>query len=69
MNNWIDTTPNPKPSNAAIVNAYQALLDRVERCHRERGQKPTVLAVDFYRTGELVRAARALNGLPAASAP
>ena len=21
MNNWIDTTPNPRPSNAAIVNA------------------------------------------------
>jgi hypothetical protein len=63
MNNWIDTTPAPKPSNAAIVNAYEALLARARRCQAERGKLPTVLAVDFYRTGAVVRAARALNGL------
>jgi hypothetical protein len=63
MNNWIDTTPAPKPSNAAIVNAYEALLARARQCETTRGRRPTVLAVDFYRTGALFRVARTLNGL------
>lgn len=63
MNNWIDTTPAPKPSNAAIVNAYDALLARARQCQTERGQIPNLLAVDFYRTGDLFRVARTLNGL------
>jgi predicted secreted protein len=61
MNNWIDTTPAPKPSNAAIVNAYDALLARARRCQQERGLKPSILAVDFYRTGDVIGVARALN--------
>jgi hypothetical protein len=61
INNWIDTTPHPKPSNAAIVNAYDTLLARAQRCQAERGRKPTILAVDFYRTGALVTVVRALN--------
>jgi hypothetical protein len=61
VNNWIDTTPAPKPSNAAIVNAHDALLARARRCQEERGVKPTILAVDFYRTGDVVGVARALN--------
>jgi hypothetical protein len=68
MNNWIDTTPAPKPSNAAIVNAYDALLARAKQCEGERGKRPTVIAVDFYRTGALFRVARTLNGLPDAPA-
>jgi hypothetical protein len=63
MNNWIDTTPAPKPSNAAIVNAYAALLGRARACEAERGKRPTVIAVDFYRTGALFQVARALNGV------
>ena len=65
MNNWIDTTPAPRPSNAAIVNAYDALVARAKECQAERGRRPTVIAVDFYRTGELLRAVRTLNGLTA----
>jgi hypothetical protein len=61
INNWIDTTPAPKPSNAAIVNAYDALLRRARRCQEERGLRPTIIAVDFYRTGDVVGVARALN--------
>jgi hypothetical protein len=63
MNNWIDTTPRPKPSNAAIVNAYDALLARARSCQKERGLLPNLLAVDFYATGDLFRVARTLNGL------
>jgi uncharacterized membrane protein HdeD (DUF308 family) len=61
MNNWIDTTPAPRPSNAAIVNAYDALLGRARACQAARGKRPTVIAVDFYRTGALFQVARALN--------
>ena len=61
VNNWIDTTPAPKPSNAAIVNAHDTLLTRARRCQEERGLRPTILAVDFYRTGDVVGVARALN--------
>jgi hypothetical protein len=63
MNNWIDTTPAPKPSNAAIVNAYEALVARARQCRTERGRMPTLIAVDFYKTGALFRVARALNDL------
>jgi hypothetical protein len=63
INNWIDTTPAPRPSNAAIVNGYEMLLARAKKCQAARGRQPNVIAVDFYRTGELFRVARTLNGL------
>jgi hypothetical protein len=61
INNWIETAPAPKPSNAAIVNAYDTLLARARRCQQERGLRPTIIAVDFYRTGDVVGVVRALN--------
>jgi hypothetical protein len=64
MNHWIETAPAPKPSNAAIVNAYDVLFERAAACRRQRGMLPTLVAVDFYRTGDLFRVVRALNGLP-----
>lgn len=63
MNNWIETTPSPRPSNAAIVNAYDALLARARQCRKERGRLPNLIAVDFYRTGALFGVARTLNGV------
>lgn len=62
INNWIGTDPTPKPSNAAIVNAYGFLLDRARRCERKRGRFPSVIAVDFYRQGAPDRVVRTLNG-------
>ncbi|MGE5358521.1 MAG: hypothetical protein ACM3NQ_05840 [Bacteroidales bacterium] len=61
INNWIETAPAPKPSNAAIVNAHDALLARARLCAQERGLRPTIIAVDFYRTGDVVGVVRALN--------
>jgi hypothetical protein len=69
MNHWIDTTPMPKPSNAAIVNQRAYILARVRQCERERGKRPTILAVDFALTGDVVGAAAELNGVSAPSAP
>lgn len=69
MNHWIETTPAPLPSNAEIVNAYDFLLKRARACKRERGMTPQLVAVDFYRTGDLFRVVRTLNGIkePAAA--
>ena len=63
MNHWIETTPTPLPSNAEIVNAYDFLLARAKACRRQRGMIPNLVAVDFYRTGDLIRVVDALNGV------
>lgn len=63
LNNWIDTYPIPRTSNARIVNSYDFLLDRARRCERERGMFPNILAVDLYRTGDVVGVADTLNGV------
>jgi len=67
VNHWIETTPTPKPSNAAIVNAHDFLLARARQCQKERSKLPNFLAVDFALTGDLVAVAAELNGIvPAA---
>lgn len=63
LNHWIETTPAPRPSNAAVVNATERLLQRARRCAEARGRPPNILAVDFYRTGGVIEAVRRLNGL------
>ncbi len=65
MNHWIETTPAPKPSNAAIVNAYDFLLKRARDVRRQRRMMPNLIAVDFYATGDLVRVVDAMNGVEA----
>lgn len=62
MNNWIETAPAALPSNADIVNAYDFLLERAVNCQDERGMLINFLAVDFYRTGDLLRVVDKLNG-------
>jgi hypothetical protein len=61
INHWIDTSPAPKPSNAAKVNAHDALLDRISQCERQRGLKANLIAVDFYREGDLFGVVDELN--------
>jgi hypothetical protein len=63
INHWITTDPVPKPSNAARVNAYEPLLRRTHECRRLRGQLPNLVAVDFYRRGDLLRVVDTLNGV------
>ena len=69
MNHWIETTPAPRPSNAALVNTEEALVARARECRRVRGKLPNVLAVDFAATGDAVAAAKVLNGLAGARSP
>jgi hypothetical protein len=61
INNWINTDPAAKPSNAAVVNARDFLLDRAHRCARRRGLVPNLVAVDFYDQGDLFGVTDALN--------
>jgi hypothetical protein len=61
INHWIDTSPAPRPSNAAIVNEHGALLDRVEQCEGQRDLLANLIAVDFYLEGDLFGVASELN--------
>jgi hypothetical protein len=63
VNNWVDTTPIPRASLAAVVNAHSALLRRIETCRRIRHRLPNLVAVDFYKQGDVLGVVRALNGL------
>jgi len=64
LNNWIDTYPIPRSSNARTVNGYDFLLDRARRCGRERHLFPNLLAVDLYRTGDVLKVVDTLNRIP-----
>jgi hypothetical protein len=63
MNHWITTDPVPLPSNASRVNAYDPLLARAKDCQRTRNHLPNLVAVNFYRRGDLFRVVDTLNGL------
>jgi hypothetical protein len=62
VNHWITTDPVPLPSNAEKVNAYDTLLGRARECRRLREHLPNLVAVDFYRRGDLFRVVDTLNG-------
>ena len=63
VNHWITTDPAPRPSNAARVNAYDPLLARARECQRIRKRLPNLIAVDFYRRGDVFRVVDTLNGV------
>jgi hypothetical protein len=63
VNHWITTDPVPRPSDAAKVNAYGPFLRRLEECRRLRRHTPNLVAVNFYRRGDLERVVDALNGV------
>jgi hypothetical protein len=66
LNHWIASAPSSLPSDAARVNSYESLLARARACQRERGMLPNIIAVDFYRTGDLLRVVEMLNRRPRA---
>jgi hypothetical protein len=63
VNHWISTDPIPRPSDAAKVNAYDPLLARMRDCQRIRDHLPNLVAVNFYRTGDVFKVVDALNGV------
>ena len=63
INHWVTTDPAPRPSDASKVNAYGPLLARVNACRRIRDHLPNLLAVNFYKRGDLFRVTDELNGV------
>ena len=46
LSNWIDKTA-PSRSDAAVVNAFDFIIDRVDKCSTARGHIPTYIAVQL----------------------
>jgi hypothetical protein len=63
INHWVSTDPTPRPSDAEKVNAYAPLLARARECQRIRHHLPNLLAVNFYKRGDVLRVVDTLNGL------
>jgi hypothetical protein len=62
VNHWVSTDPTPRPSDAEKVNAYAPLLARARECRRIRDHLPNLLAVNFYKRGDVFRVVDTLNG-------
>jgi hypothetical protein len=62
VNHWVSTDPVPKPSDARRVNTYDALLARARDCERIRKHLPNLLAVNFYKEGDVFKVVDTLNG-------
>jgi hypothetical protein len=70
MNHWISQSAEsgsfePLIEWAEVVNQKDALVNRARACEAQRGFLPSILAVDFFGTGDVVGAARELNGVEA----
>jgi hypothetical protein len=63
VNHWITTAPLPRPSDADQVNAYKPLLARLRECEHLRDHIPNLVAVNFYRRGDVLRAIDTINGV------
>ena len=63
LNHWVTTDPIPLPSHAEKVNAYKPFLRRARNCEGIRDHVPNLLAVNFYRRGDLFRVVDAINGV------
>ena len=63
VNHWVTTDPVPLPSHAAEVNARGPLLRRIRTCERLRGHAVNLVAVNFYRRGDLFAVVDELNGV------
>ncbi|MEA2347588.1 MAG: hypothetical protein QOG62_1375 [Thermoleophilaceae bacterium] len=61
MNNFVESTPAPRPTLADQANAGDALVRRVDECEAARGHPVNLLAVDFYDHGDVIDVARRLN--------
>jgi hypothetical protein len=64
MNHWVDGFFGlPVEADAAAANSAEVLRAQLERCAKERGLRPNLLAVDFYATGDLFAVVDELNGV------
>ena len=45
------------------MNAYGPLLNRMRTCQKIRGHLPNLVAVNFYKQGDVFRVVNTLNGV------
>ena len=62
INQFVAGDP-PLPRPARTVNQQDAILAHARECRSALGGLPGLIAVDFWRQGDVVGAARALNGV------
>jgi hypothetical protein len=62
MNNWADVFPPRRSPNLALVKR-DFIVERARQCEAERHKLPNLILTDFYDSGDVVGAARQLNGL------
>ncbi|HWF31920.1 MAG TPA: hypothetical protein VG188_05115, partial [Solirubrobacteraceae bacterium] len=62
MNDWADVFPPRRSPNVAL-NKRSFILKRARQCEAERHHIPNLILTDYYDSGDVVGAARVLNGL------
>jgi hypothetical protein len=62
VNHWVQQTP-PSRDLAARANSYDVLSRQMSECEAQRGQKPNIVAVDFYSEGDTFAVVDELNGV------
>jgi uncharacterized membrane protein HdeD (DUF308 family) len=62
MNDWADVFPPRRSPNLPLVKR-DFIVKRARQCEKERHKLPNLVLTDFYDSGDVVGAARELNGL------
>lgn len=60
INQFVDSFP-PSARNAKVLNGLDTIVSHARRCMAERGRVPTLIAVDHWKVGDVVGAARELD--------
>ncbi len=68
LNHWVEALPR-SPKTASIVNSFDFLLARAQRCQADRNLLPNIVGVDFWEHGDLLEVVQVLNGLPRNAEP
>ena len=61
VNHWVSEKGLANPAAASKANRKDELESRLERCLRERGRMPNIIAVDFAGRGDLVATVDEIN--------
>ncbi|MFZ9668274.1 MAG: hypothetical protein ACO3CR_00250 [Solirubrobacterales bacterium] len=63
MNHWVSSAVGlPRPADAPVVNASDAIVARARACREVRGRLPNLVAVDFFGVGDVMGGVWELNG-------
>lgn len=63
MNHWVSSAVGlPRPADAPVVNAREAIVARARACQEVRGRLPNLVAVDFFGAGDVMGGVWELNG-------